>query len=260
MMYQDFHVHTNFCDGKNTPEEMIRAAIELNMKRIGLLCHSYTDFDESYCISKERIPEFINTVNCLKEKYKDKIQVLCGVEQDYFSNHPTEGFDYVLGSVHYVYKNGKYIEIDSSKTELCDAVMREYGGNWMELCRDYYKLVGDVASKTGADIIGHFDLITKFNQDDNLFSTNCDEYLEMAKAAIDKLILSGKPFEINTGAISRGYRKEAYPQKELLKYILDKGGKVILSSDSHSTDGLCTEFEQYKDYVKLKSLLYVECS
>ncbi len=250
MMYQDFHVHTNFCDGKNNPEEMVCAAIELNMEKIGLLCHSYTDFDESYCISKERIPEFLNTVNSLKEKYKDKIQVLCGVEQDYFSNYPTDGFDYVLGSVHYIYKNGRYFEVDTDKSALCDIVNEEYGGNWMELCRDYYNLVGDVASKTGADIIGHFDLITKFNQDDNLFSTNSDEYLEMGKAAIDKLILSGKPFEINTGAISRGYRKEAYPKEEFLKYILEKGGKVILSSDSHSTDGLCTEFERYKDYVK----------
>ncbi len=250
MMYSDFHVHTNFCDGKNTPEEMICAAIELNMEKIGLLCHSYTDFDESYCIKKERIQEFIDTVHDLKEKYKDKIEIFCGVEQDYFSNYPTDGFDYVLGSVHYIYKNGKYIEVDSSKAEFCDFVNKEYDGNWMELCRDYYKLVGDVASKTGADIIGHFDLITKFNQDDNLFPTSSDEYLEKGRAAIDKLILSGKPFEINTGAISRGYRKEAYPQEEFLKYILEKGGSVVLSSDSHSCDALCTEFTRYTDYIK----------
>ena len=42
MIAQDFHIHTSYCDGKNTPEEMIQAAIKLNMQKIGLVCHSYT--------------------------------------------------------------------------------------------------------------------------------------------------------------------------------------------------------------------------
>ena len=48
MIKCDLHVHTNFCDGKKSPEEVVKKAIELNMEKLGLLVHSYTFFDESY--------------------------------------------------------------------------------------------------------------------------------------------------------------------------------------------------------------------
>ena len=35
MIYSDLHMHTVFCDGKNTPEEMVLSAIDKEMdKRI----------------------------------------------------------------------------------------------------------------------------------------------------------------------------------------------------------------------------------
>ena len=32
---QDFHMHTTFCDGKNSPEDMVLGAIEKGLKRVG---------------------------------------------------------------------------------------------------------------------------------------------------------------------------------------------------------------------------------
>ena len=96
MIKCDLHVHTNFCDGKKSPEEVVKKAIELNMEKLGLLVHSYTFFDESYCVKKELQKQFVDEINFLKEKYADKIQILCGVEQDYYSSEPTDMFDAVL--------------------------------------------------------------------------------------------------------------------------------------------------------------------
>ena len=48
---REFHVHTNFSDGRDTPEEMVRAAIARGMTEIGFSDHSPTWFDESYCIN-----------------------------------------------------------------------------------------------------------------------------------------------------------------------------------------------------------------
>ena len=56
----------------------------------------------------------------------------------------------------------------------------------------------------------------------------------------------GVPFEINTGAISKGYRTEPYPAKNIRDYIRQQGGRFILSSDSHRTDTLCYGFEEYE--------------
>ena len=60
----------------------------------------------------EDVPKYQAEVRALAEKYKDKIEILCGVEQDACSTAPTEDFDYVIGSVHYVEKNGMYYCVD----------------------------------------------------------------------------------------------------------------------------------------------------
>ena len=58
----------------------------------------------------------------------------------------------------------------------------------------------------------------------------------------------GIPFEINTGAIARGYRQLPYPAPEILSYIAKNGGKVILTSDAHSPENLCYRFDMAEKY------------
>lgn len=245
MILQDLHVHTDFCDGKNTPEEMVQAAIRLGLERIGLCVHSYTPFDESYCIKPDRAEEYIRTVAGLKEKYKGEIQVLCGLELDYDSDMPTDGFDYVIGSVHYLKNGNSYCPVDEDSETLRQAAERYYGGDFLALCRAYYGRVARLPLKR-TDMIGHIDLVTKFNRGGVLFDENSREYLRIAREAIDALLPYRIPFEINTGAISRGYRDIPYPAPALLDYILQKGGKVILSSDAHRAEHLCYDFARWK--------------
>ncbi len=242
MRYSDLHLHTNFCDGKNTPEEMVISAIEKGMDTIGLCHHGYTGFDKRYCIKKEREDEFISIARNLAEKYKDKIRVLCGVEQDVFSNENTDKFDYVIGSVHYLKNGDVYTPIDENIDWLKDAVKNYYSGDYYAMCRDYYKNVSMWAEKK-CDIIGHFDLVTKFIEREPLFDPSCAEYLAAAKSAADALLPKGVPFEVNTGAISRGYRTSPYPAKPIYDYIKSKGGSFIPSSDAHSAENLCYMFD-----------------
>ena len=108
---------------------------------------------------------------------------------------------------------------------------------------DYYSIVGDVLRKTNANIIGHFDLITKFNERSYRFDEENPRYKNAVTDAIDALLPYGRPFEVNTGAISRGYRTTPYPSVRQLEYINSKGGVVILSSDSHRADTLNFAFE-----------------
>ena len=45
MIRSNAHCHTVFCDGKNTPEEMIRAAIDRNFVSLGFSIHSWTPYE-----------------------------------------------------------------------------------------------------------------------------------------------------------------------------------------------------------------------
>lgn len=246
MIFSDYHVHTAYCDGKSTPEEIVTSAIKKGMTHIGFSGHSYTFFDESYCMSKEATKEYISSVQELKQKYADKICVLCGIEQDCFSTEPTDAYDYVIGSVHYVKASDKYLSIDHTKDIFISIVNEFFGGDYYSLAESYFESVGNLASAQKIDIIGHFDLVTKFNEDGALFDESHPRYIAAWRSAVDKLIVHNIPFEVNTGAMSRGYRTKPYPSEDILDYIRSKGGRVILSSDSHSADTLCFSFNDTK--------------
>ena len=47
------------------------------------------------------------------------------------------------------------------------------------------------------------------------------------------LIAAGKIFEINTGAISRGYRQTPYPAEPLLRLLREMDGKILFTADAH---------------------------
>ncbi|MBE6780422.1 MAG: histidinol-phosphatase HisJ family protein [Ruminococcaceae bacterium] len=238
MMNRDLHTHTIYSDGKNSPEEMVLSAIEKGLKVIGISDHSYTGFDSGYCIKAEKIEDYIKEIQRLKIKYRDKIEVLCGLEQDLYSDKPKYNFDYIIGSVHYIKIGEEYVPVDFSAQKLKAAADKYFDGNIYPLIEEYYRLVGTVAEKTGADIIGHFDLITKFQEKEPLFDEKNERYIRAWQAAVDKLIEANIPFEINSGAISRGYRTTPYPSKDIMDYIIKKGGRFIYSSDSHNKDSI----------------------
>ena len=247
MILEDFHVHTTFSDGENTPEEMVRAAIELGVKRLGFSDHAHTPGGESYCMSLENIPVYRKTVRDLKEKYRGKIEIFCGIEQDLFSDVPTDGYDYVIGSVHALPHGDRYYDVDDTEAILTDMVARFYGGDYIAMAEDYFSLAAQIG-ELRPNIIGHLDLVTKFNEGDRLFDTHDPRYLVAAYRAVDALLPLGVPFEINTGAISRKRRTSPYPSEDILRYILSHGGKVVFSSDAHSAKTLCCQFEKWKSH------------
>ena len=82
----NFHTHTTYCDGKETAEQMVQAAIAKGFTRLGFSGHGFNDFrpedQEVWCMRPEDVPKYQAEVRALAEKYQDKIEILCGVEQD----------------------------------------------------------------------------------------------------------------------------------------------------------------------------------
>ncbi len=246
----DFHIHTNFCDGKNSAQDIVETAIDKGLCAIGFSSHSYTPFDKDYCMSENDEQEYLAEINALKQKYQDKIKIFCGIEKDYYSNTDTSPFDYVIGSVHYVKKGEKYLSVDLSKDDFIINVNKYYNGDYYAFAKDYYNVLSDVYNKTNCDIIGHFDIITKFNENNLLFDEDDERYKNSALECVDKLIKKDVIFEVNTGAMARGYKTRPYPAEFILKRIIEKGGKICLSSDAHSKDNLCYEFENTIAFLK----------
>lgn len=241
MIRSNFHTHTCFCDGNNTPEEIVQAAIEKGFTAIGFSGHCYCPLEKWYSM-KAGAEEYKAEIKRLKTEYADRIRIFCGIEKNCFAEEDTSCFDYVIGSVHFVPKSGEYCEIDESAEIVKDFVEQLYGGNFDLYAEDYFALVSNVVKMTDCDIIGHIDLVSKFSEELGFSESN--RFLASAEKAVKKLIPFGKPFEINTGAMARGVRSIPYPSPEILKMIKENGGRIIISSDCHDKKYLDFAFEQ----------------
>ena len=245
---QELHCHTTYCDGKNTPEEMVQAAIDKGLLRIGFSGHSPSPRGSSYAMKPERVAAYLDEIRALKQRYADRIEVLVGMEQDLYSPPRPEGLDYFIGSVHYIRVPDGFVCVDNVADEQKMACEAYFGGDAYAMCEAYFAEYERLA-KLKPDIVGHLDLITKFCERQPLFDPSHPRFLAAAYGAIDALLPTGAIFEINTGALSRGYRTSPYPAPALLDYIKQKGGKVLLTGDSHAADTLCYDFDAWKHYL-----------
>ena len=242
MRYSNLHNHSTFSDGKCSAEENVLAAIRKNMISIGFSDHSYTEFDpDTFCMKKDVLPDYIAEIRRLKEKYKDRIEVYLGMDLDGFSTlEDRTPFDYILGCCHYVRTPGGNSSVDHDKGWQIDAVEKYFDGDYTAYSRAYYDGYVESVVREKPDILGHFDLTTKFsmvNEEDPLYRKYTLEAL-LACLEVTPVI------EMNTGAITRGYRSVPYPASYLLDEIKKHGGKIVLGADSHHIDHLTSYFDE----------------
>ena len=241
----DLHTHTVYCDGKNTPREMIEGAVRRGFSAIGFTAHAYTAFDESYCIKEADTARYLAELAALKVEYADSIAVHIGFEVDAYGKRPTGDYGYIIGSAHYVLKNGRYYDVDLSLDSLKKTVAEVFGGDADAYAEAYFEALKAIAALK-PDIIGHFDLLTKFNEQESVIDTASPRYIKAWQSAADTLLALGVPFEVNTGAISRGYRTAPYPAADILEYLASRGARFVLSGDAHSVSGLGYAFDEAK--------------
>ncbi|MBR5527492.1 MAG: histidinol-phosphatase [Clostridia bacterium] len=247
---QNLHTHTRYCDGNNTAEEMILRAIELGFDTLGFSGHSYLGFEMSWTMSAEGTEKYKAEIRELKKKYASRINVLCGLEYDMYSQTPIEGYDYLIGSCHGFYMNGTRVECDSNIESVKQDIKEFFGGDGMKYAKEYYRNMAKLYDYGDFDVVGHFDLLTKYCEQEELFDVNSLEYKNAALEALHALSSGRGVFEINTGAISRGYRTTPYPAPFLLKEMKTLGCRVILTSDCHDKNFLDCEYKNSLEFIR----------
>ncbi|MFI3227823.1 MAG: histidinol-phosphatase [Clostridia bacterium] len=235
-MLQNLHTHTTYCDGKFSATEMIESAISKGLKSVGFSGHSPIPIKNGYCMTYENLPQYIAEINELKQKYEKKCEIFLGLETEQLYPIDLSPYDYTISSVHAIIKDDEVLEVDFQKANIIDDVTRRYDGDFYAYITEYYRLVVE-ASKYG-DILGHFDLVTKYNILNDLFDEKSNKYLDIANSALEKCIKNGIIFEINTGAISRGYTNRFYPAPYLLHLLKENNAKIIITSDAHHADSI----------------------
>ena len=256
MTLSPFHLHCTFCDGKNTPEEMILEAIEHGCPEIGFSSHAYMAHESRWGMPRDVEEKYKTEILRLKDKYAHKIKIFMGIEYDWYSDFDISDYDYVIGSVHYIKKGDYFIPLDETAKHHKDAIKEFYGGDADALAEEYYGMVSEVYDRTGCDIVAHVDLITKFNEREEIYAET-ERYCHAALSACDKLHAKPVVFEINTGAISRGYRTTPYPAPFILDSLIELKAPLIITPDAHSKDSLLCSMAEVASMLDTRKYPYL---
>ncbi|MBR6153157.1 MAG: histidinol-phosphatase [Treponema sp.] len=252
----NYHMHTTFCDGKNTPEEMVQEALARGFTTIGFSSHSMYPFSSDWHISCRDHLSYANEIKRLQEAYKDKIEIMLGYEADFVegvccpipSQYPDElKPEYLIGAVHYVPWSKGYFGVDTFFDKAREQIKRVFNGDVKKAVQEYFACEREMLKAGDFQILAHCDLVKIQNSPKApypLFNEEESWYRDCIKETADAIAKSGVCVEINTGAMARGKLDSPYPSPELLEMLHEKNVPVTLSSDAHSTEHLDFAFDK----------------
>lgn len=243
-MISDLHLHTKFSsDSQTEPEAIIKKAIALGLPYICFTDHSEFDYPDG--LFNLNTQDYFSELSSLKEKYKNQIHILIGVEQgletakavqinNFLQKHP---FDFIIGSSHMVNGADPYYPVFFEGRSTYDAV-----------CEYFKSVLDNLKVFNNFDVYGHIDYVIRYALiPDTDYSF--EKYKDYLIPILNTIIKNGKGIELNTGGF-RSKLKEANPSLEILKKYRELGGSIItVGSDAHTLDDLSSHFDKAKEYL-----------
>ena len=192
-------------------------------------------------------------------------------------------FDYVIGSTHAFFlswadieeMNGKlhdfrdpmiegvefdfegvYLYVDNKPEAIGWAIEKVFRGDAMAFAERYFLDEGRIVDDTDCDFVGHFDLLLKYNETKHYFDETSLRYKKARDMALERIFGSFRAkgrrplFEVNTGAMAKGYRTVPYPSADTLRMIKEMGGQLIINSDCHKAEKLDHGFAEAKTAIE----------
>lgn len=238
-MRLDYHMHTKYSDGKSDLHEYVHEAAKKKIDEIGFSDHIYFK-KETWSMDFADLPRYVSNITQLKASAPFSIKT--GLEVDFVPDRMAElmtmigqyDFDYLLGSVHYI---GNWL-IDSER-EIEEWKRRDVD----QVYEQYFGLIQTMAKTRQFDIVGHLDLVKKFN------SRPGRDLSDLMLETVETISKSGMCIEANTSGWRRPCR-EVYPSEKLLQMCFDAGLPITLGSDAHSPELVGADFDKAIDLVR----------
>ncbi|MDW8052354.1 MAG: histidinol-phosphatase [Armatimonadota bacterium] len=181
---------------------------------------------------------YANTVRQLAQEFADRLIVLCGFEIEVV---PTDqyavivrhyrqqyGFDYIVGSVHFLHDAALDGYSERPFAEVLDAL-----GSMEAVAVEYYQRVAEMAQAVRPEVIGHLDLVrltaTRLGMAEQVATPRVRQAVEQALEAIRAV---DARVEVNTSALRKGL-DQPYPADWIVQMGARMGVKFCIGDDSH---------------------------
>jgi len=260
MILANYHIHSDYCDGTNTLEEMVQAGIAAGLTSLGLSSHFPLPFANDWTMKVENVESYLDDINNLKEKYASQIELYCGMEIDFFIDRQDISdlakavlprLDYTIMSIHTLGKTtGDDVSyIDESQQDFKRGIEKYYLGDVQAFIKDYYQGIESMVRIFEPDILGHIDLIKKYNQYNYFFNENDNWYQETVGACLEGIVGTKTHIEINTGTNMRIPGVGRYPSDWMIPEMKNRNIPITIGGDSHSIEGIIFEYNQAESYL-----------
>ncbi len=240
----NYHTHSRYCDGQGEIEDYVRAAIAAGMTSLGISSHAPVPFENGYALRPDKLDEYVAEVRRLQAAYAGQIEIALGTEVDvipgiesYFTGTIlTKGFDYLIGSVHFVGTDphtGAPWEFDAGPDHFAQGLNDWYEGDFRRLAEDFYAIARTVPTfLPGIAIVGHMDRIKRFNYDDQYFHEDAPWYRDLVEGALRAYADAGTIVELNTA----GWRTRTgapFPSAWITDRCHALGIRMTINTDAH---------------------------
>ena len=250
--WANYHGHTFYCDGKESPETYVKKAIKLGMRVLGISSHAPVGFKTDWNMEPVKLPDYLGELSALKDKYQDSIKLLSSMEVDYIPGEAgpahariaSANLNYVVGSVHFVegYSDGIHFSIDDSTNDFERGLKEIFNGDIKRLVKRYFELQKEMLANEPPHILGHMDKIRMHNRNRFFFDEQADWYLDQVKSTLKLAAEKGVVTEINTKYLERaGF---SFPSRDHFGWLAKENIPVTLSSDAHHPDKLLSGFRE----------------
>lgn len=233
----DYHIHTVLCKhAERDVSDYKRAAQRHEITEICFSDHGPNPdgYDPRHRMEMRQFPSYKQMVTSLQDS--NPPVVLFGIETDFYEGCekflgewlPRQGFDLVIGSVHYIEGWG----FDNpSERHVWDSV--DVTATW----RKYFDLVGRMADSGLFDAVGHLDLPKKFG-----YRPPDKAIREIVQPALDRIAGAAMGIELNTSGL-RKQVGEIYPSPLIVSLAREREIPICFGSDSHTPEDIGAGFD-----------------
>ncbi len=235
MFLCDYHTHTHFSfDGaaESTHEAMCRRALEMGLSDIAFTDHCDINGEVEGIYDSYRAAEAFTHMQAVKEAYRGRLNVVCGLELGNAMQYPDEAaavlaahpYEFVIGSLHNLrgVPDFSMLRYESMTPALIGRLVDRALDETMEM-----------AAFPGLSTIGHITYIHRYITMAGKpfsFKPHYDKLTHLYRLLIDRDIA----LELNVSTLWKGLGI-SLPTMELLKLYVDCGGRLVtIGSDAHA--------------------------
>lgn len=269
-MKWDGHTHSQFCRHGSGEETalMVEKAIQLGFERYSIVEHAplpdgIIDDPEvrlDFGLSMAEMDDYLHHLQELKKTYGNRIQILSGLEIDFFQglesfaadmiNTYSERLDDAILSLHFIRGRDGFKPLDYRADVFDDELIGYYGS--IDMVQEAYWETVDTMVDTklelpGARRLGHLGLINKFS---GLFEKRSQKYdsIPFFEALFRKIKSKGWALDFNVAGLNQKWYQDLYLTEPMRYWTKELNIATVFGSDAHSVDAVGQHYDAYLNY------------